>query len=124
MTRRLEIAPLTRTRRSTPSSYYTYGSRPENVYYHEPAVQAATGGPLSRFVQGGGTGRSDSIDAKLSDGEYVLDATTVSLLGDGSSKAGAAKLDRMRKNIWKQKGKGMVKGNFGVDAKDPDEYLS
>lgn len=124
MTRRLEITPLTRTRRSTPNSYYSYGSMPENVYYNEPTVQAATGGPLSRFVQGGGTGRSDSIDAKLSDGEYVLDATTVSLLGDGSSKAGAAKLDRMRKNIWKQKGKGMVKGNFGVDAKDPEEYLS
>lgn len=37
----------------------------------------ATGGP----IRGPGTGTSDSIPAKLSDGEYVIDAKTVDALG-------------------------------------------
>jgi hypothetical protein len=128
LTQRLDMAPLSRPRRAGPTNYYTYGSGPEATYYDQPVdtkppVQAATGGALARYVEGGGTGRSDSIDAKLSDGEYVLDSTTVSLLGDGSSKAGAAKLDQMRKNLWKHKGKGLSKGNFGPDAKSPEDYL-
>jgi len=131
MTKRLDVAPLNRNRLRPPIDYYNYGKMPEPLYYEpaqttqdQPTIAAARGGPLSHYVQGGGTGRSDSIDAKLSDGEYVLDATTVSLLGDGSSKAGAKKLDQMRKNIWKHKGQGMAKGNFGPDAKAPEEYMS
>ena len=128
MTKRLATTPLNRTRLQPPIDYYNYGKMPEQVFYgpdqtQQPTVAAARGGPLSSAVNGPGTGRSDSIDAKLSDGEYVVDATTVSLLGDGSSKAGAAKLDQMRKNIWKQKGKGMAKGTFGPNAKYPEEYL-
>src|SRR5690606_37671239 len=38
-------------------------------------------------VAGLGDGRDDAIDAKLSDGEYVFDAETVALLGNGSSDA-------------------------------------
>lgn len=86
----------------------------------------AHGGPLSavaRFARGAGTGRSDEIDAKLSDGEYVIDAETVSLLGDGSSKAGAEKLDRMRREIRSHKGKALSKGKFSPDAKSPLSYL-
>jgi hypothetical protein len=126
LTRRLDTTPMNRIRLQGPIDYYNYGQRPETQFYAPEAqpVQAAHGGPLSHYVQGGGTGRSDSIPAKLSDGEYVLDATTVSLLGDGSSKAGAKKLDQMRKNIWKHKGQGMAKGNFGPDAKAPEEYMS
>jgi hypothetical protein len=86
-------------------------------------VQAAHGGPLSHYVQGGGTGRSDSIPAKLSDGEYVIDAETVALLGDGSSKAGAQRLDQFRANIRKQKGKALSQGKFSPDARAPEQYL-
>jgi hypothetical protein len=75
-------------------------------------------------VQGSGTGRSDSIAAKLSDGEYVVDAETVALLGDGSSKAGAKKLDQLRVNIRKQKGRALAKGKFSPNAKAPHAYLS
>lgn len=132
LTARLNTTPEQRIRIQQPIDYYNYGYKPEPLYYQpqsavpqqQPVVAAARGGPLSRAVTGPGTGRSDSIPAKLSDGEYVIDATTVSLLGDGSSKAGAAKLDQMRKKIWKEKGKGMSKGNFGPDAKDPLAYLS
>ena len=78
---------------------------------------------MSRFVKGGGTGRSDEIDAKLSDGEYVIDAETVAMLGDGSSKAGAKRLDEMRASIRQHKGKTLAKGKFSPDAKSPLTYL-
>ena len=128
MTKRLETAPLNRTRLRPPIDYYNYGKMPEQNFYapeqaQQPTVQAAHGGPLSRYVEGGGTGRSDSIDAKLSDGEYVVDAETVALLGDGSSKAGAAKLDQFRANIRKQKGKALSRGKISPDAESPERYL-
>ncbi len=78
---------------------------------------------VSHFVRGGGTGRSDEINAKLSDGEYVIDAETVALLGDGSSKAGAKQLDQMREKIRQHKGKALSKGKFSPDAKSPLTYL-
>ena len=86
----------------------------------------AQGGALSavaRFARGAGTGRSDEIDAKLSDGEYVIDAETVAMLGDGSSKAGAQRLDKMREEIRSHKGKALAKGKFSPDAKSPLSYL-
>ena len=78
---------------------------------------------MGRYVKGGGTGVSDSIPAKLSDGEYVIDAQTVSMLGDGSSDAGAKKLDVMRENIRKHKGAALSKGKFAPNAKAPLSYL-
>lgn len=75
-------------------------------------------------VQGDGDGRSDSIDARLSDGEYVMDAETVALLGNGSNKAGAGKLDRLRVNIRKHKGRKLAKGALSADAKAPERYLA
>lgn len=82
----------------------------------------AKGGRMDFAVHGAGDGRSDSIPARLSDGEYVMDAETVSMLGDGSSKAGAKKLDRMRVNLRKAKGKQLARGRFSVTAKDPEHY--
>jgi len=98
-------------------------------YNAQPATSApgmAQGGALSavaRFARGAGTGRSDEIDAKLSDGEYVIDAETVAMLGDGSSKAGAQRLDQMREAIRSHKGKALAKGKFSPDAKSPLSYL-
>ena len=72
-------------------------------------IDFATGGHARSFaVKGPGDGRSDEIPAKLSNGEYVMDAETVALLGNGSSKAGAQKLDQMRVNIRKAKGLAFV----------------
>ena len=78
---------------------------------------------MSRLSLGAGDGRSDSIDARLSDGEYVIDAETVALLGNGSTKAGAAMLDQMRQQIRQQKGKALAKGKFSPDAKAPLAYM-
>lgn len=88
-----------------------------------PAMAQGGLNAMARFVRGGGTGRSDEIDAKLSDGEYVIDAETVAMLGDGSSKAGAKRLDEMRAAIRKHKGKVLSRGKISPDAKSPLTYL-
>jgi len=95
----------------------------------EPAQTApvlkAQGGlsKIAYLAQGSGSGRDDTIDARLSDGEYVIDAETVALLGDGSTKAGAARLDKMRTELRKQKGKKLAKGQFSTSAKSPLDYM-
>ena len=96
--------------------------------YNTPiaTTNKARGGALSavaRFAQGAGSGRADTIDAKLSDGEYVMDAETVAMLGDGSNKEGAKRLDAMRQNIRSHKGKVLAKGKFSPNAKSPLAYL-
>jgi hypothetical protein len=58
----------------------------------------------------------------LSDGEYVFDADTVAALGDGSSKAGAAVLDKMREAIRKHKRSAPV-NDIPPKAKSPLAYL-
>ena len=94
--------------------------------YNIQPVAKARGGALNSIAylaEGSGSGRDDTIHAKLSDGEYVIDAETVALLGDGSNKSGAKQLDRMRKEIRIQKGKKLVKGAISSDAKSPLNYL-
>ena len=54
-------------------------------------------------VHGEGDGQSDDIPAMLADGEYVFDADTVAQIGNGSTKAGAAALDKFRENIRRHK---------------------
>jgi hypothetical protein len=127
----------------------TYGQRPELKFFdyavrNNPApvttpvpgnpagpimeernpMAMAKGGRSTFAVNGPGTGRSDDIPAVLSDGEYVIDAETVALLGDGSSKAGAKKLDDLRVKVRKHKGKKLAKGRFSANAKKPEAYLS
>jgi hypothetical protein len=100
----------------------------ENPRFAEGGAFSAKGGGRSRrtefAVNGAGTGRSDDIPAVLSDGEYVIDAETVALLGDGSSKAGAKKLDELRVKVRKHKGQKLAKGRFSANAKRPEAYLS
>jgi hypothetical protein len=75
-----------------------------------------------RFLRGGGDGVSDSIPAqfaetgkpaRLADGEFVLDARTVSEIGNGSSEAGARKLYAFMKAVHgarKKAGRGSKSG--------------
>ena len=99
-------------------AYYQYGN---------PPPQAKAMGGLSQVhsmrIGGGADGRSDDVNAVLSDGEYVMDAETVAMLGNGSSKAGAAKLDQMRSNLRKQKGQALARGKISPNAKSPLSYL-
>lgn len=57
-----------------------------------PAARAAR-------IKGRGTGQSDEIPAALSDGEHVLDADLVSMIGDGSNDAGHRRLEQMKRSI-------------------------
>lgn len=111
---------------TNPTITSSYGYGPEATFFQNnalPNVPKPTTAAQGKYVKGGGTGTSDSIPAVLSDGEYVIDAQTVSMLGDGSSDAGAAKLDKMRKEIRKHKGKALADGKFAPDAKGPLSYM-
>jgi hypothetical protein len=67
---------------------------PDWQFLPEPLVRAAGGGE----VYGRGTGTSDSIPARLSDGEFVMTAESVRNAGGGDRQLGAARMyDMMRR---------------------------
>jgi hypothetical protein len=121
-------------------SYYTYGASPQQAA--APNVGGGVSAPVAPTapqmgvlgaasggsthvgpVNGPGSGRDDSINARLSDGEYVMDAETVAMLGDGSVEEGARRLDQLRENIRKHKGRALAKGKFSPDAKPAEHYM-
>ena len=65
----------------------------------------------SGMIRGPGGGMDDRVkgsidgrrDVYLSDGEYVVDAQTVSALGDGSSEAGARRMKNIVEDIRQKK---------------------
>jgi hypothetical protein len=77
------------------------------ILYNQGIMTAANGG----FIEGPGTGRSDSIpamiyqnggpvqEARLSDGEFVMTANAVKGAGNGNRAAGAAKMYKMMNNL-------------------------
>jgi hypothetical protein len=127
------IPALTATQTQTPydRQQRAPGYRPGQggVRYFEPTrytPKMAAGGGIARLLQGPGDGVSDSIPAvisngmakggqpaKLARGEYVIDARTVAALGNGSTDAGAERLDKMRKNILRDD----KKTGVGKDSK-------
>jgi hypothetical protein len=137
---------IKRTQFSPDIDYYTYGTRPEARFFEyaqkvvaptqppakEPETGMAMGGLTgyaaggsnrSRYMAGEGSGRDDKIPALLSDGEYVMDAETLALLGDGSTKEGARRMDQFRANIRRHKGRALSRGQISPDAKSPDKYM-
>lgn len=96
---------------------------------YTPAPAAAAGGLTSlaqggRFLRGSGDGVSDNIPAKfaetgkparLADGEFVLDARTVSEIGNGSSEAGARKLYAFMEAVHKARKKAGRGSKSGAD---------
>jgi len=84
---------------------------------------AKGGSNKSRYVAGPGSGRDDKIPALLSDGEYVIDAETLALLGDGSTKEGAKRMDQFRANIRRHKGRALSRGRISPNAKSPNKYM-
>jgi len=71
-----------------------------------------------------GDGQSDEVPAKLSKGEFVMDGHTVSMLGNGSNSAGAAKLEKLRQNLRKHAAKSNSKGKQFMHAKEPEHYMN
>jgi len=74
------------------------------------------------YVQGDGDGTSDSVEAMLADGEFVIPADVVSDLGNGSNEAGASVLDQFLKTIREHKQSNGVK--LPPDSKGPLAYLT
>lgn len=67
-------------------------------------------------------GQADTIPALLSDGEYVVDADVVAALGDGSTEAGAAELDKMREAVRSHK-RAAPTNKIPPKAKSPLSYM-
>jgi hypothetical protein len=108
--------------------YFNYGTVPPSVQPTTPQSQAsqsyATGGLAMAHGGNVADGRTDNIHAMLSPGEYVMDAETVALLGNGNNDAGAKRLDHMREAVRKQKGGALSRGKISPDAQSPLTYLS
>jgi hypothetical protein len=127
------IPGLTATQRQTPYAQQQRapGYRPGQggVNYFEQTQftpRMAAGGGIGGLLSGPGDGVSDSIPAvidggmagggqpaKVARGEYILDARTVAAVGNGSTDAGAERLDKMRENILRDD----KKTGVGEDSK-------
>jgi hypothetical protein len=99
-------------------------SQAHTVHSHQtnPVVNNRVDFRKGSAVNGAGDGQSDDIPAWLADGEYVMDAELVSMLGNGSNKAGAKVLDKFRENIRAHK-RGAPLGKIPPKAKSPLNYL-
>lgn len=127
------IPGLTATQRQTPYAQQQRapGYRPGQggVSYFDQTQytpKMAAGGGISGLLHGPGDGVSDSIPAvidegmagggqpaKVGRGEYIFDARSVAALGNGSTDAGAERLDKMRKDILRDDRKAKI----GEDSK-------
>jgi hypothetical protein len=127
------IPGLTATQRQTPYAQQQRapGYRPGQggiTYFDQTqyAPRMAAGGGIGGLLNGPGDGVSDSIpaviDGNMADGgqpaqvargEYIMDARTVAALGNGSTDAGAERLDKMRENILRDD----KKTGVGEDSK-------
>ena len=127
------IPGLTATQRQTPYTQQQRapGYRPGQggVSYFDQTQytpRMAAGGGIARLLDGPGDGVSDSIPAvidegmagggqpaKVARGEYIFDARSVAALGNGSTDAGAERLDKMREDILRDDRKAKI----GEDSK-------
>lgn len=85
--------------------------------FHEDAPHYASGGHAhinhadiqshsrGALIKGPGKGQDDYIDTHVPENSYILDATTVSSFGDGSSEAGGRILKRFEHDIKSRNGK-------------------
>jgi hypothetical protein len=94
------------------------------VYPRRTYLDEAAMGGLARggYVNGVTKGQDDKIPALLSPGEFVVDADTVSMLGDGNNAAGASALEQMRQNIRKHKRSAPI-NKIPPKAKSPEQYM-
>lgn len=72
------------------------------IFVEEEEIYYPSG--LGYYFEGHTKGQDDKIDAKLSDGEYVIPADVVAHAGDGNNAAGAKSFDKLIKTIRKKKG--------------------
>ena len=73
-------------------------------------------------VRGIGKGQQDNIPTNLKEGSYIIDASTVSDIGDGSSNAGIRELDRYFSRVPTHGMQNKAKGGIIKAMVSPDEY--
>lgn len=102
------------------------GQIPADMLAAQQRVDVGAPAKLARgglgLLRGGTSGQADEINARLSDGEYVMDADVVAALGDGNTEAGARRLDEMRERVRRHKRSAGAK-SIPPPAKSPLEYL-
>lgn len=103
---------------------YQYGRR---LRGQNPALAYAAGGSVAPRaagpVAGPGGGQDDLIDARLADGEHVIDADAVSALGDGSNAEGHRRLEQFKRNLRKHK-RSAPAGKIPPKAKGVTAYMA
>jgi hypothetical protein len=117
----LNVPEVERMYNPAPADYVP-GIDPEHDYFaykkkkKKKPVELSHGG----YLDGDTDGHADKIEARLSDGEYVLSADVVSGLGNGNNRNGAKKLDLFQKNVRSHKA---TKG-FPPAAKSIAAYMN
>lgn len=109
-----ELSPRNQRYRSLPEGYDP-ALEGEHQFFEEEPYRMSRGG----YLDGATGGQDDTIEARLSDGEYVIPADIVSDAGDGNNRSGAQKFDALVKNMRTHKGR---KG-FPPKAKSLSSYM-
>ncbi len=83
-------------------------------FIEAPRHEYAKGGSVKSYnkltlVQGPGKGQDDLIKTSVPDGSWIFDASSTSMLGDGSSEAGARVLKKLEQHIMNKAPKRLVK---------------
>ena len=128
-----QIAAALKGRQQT-TPVITQGQRAATPMTWKTATHKAAGGPIPGqgpnrapqgalgLLRGQQSGQQDGVPINASHGEYIMDADTVSALGDGNTDAGAKKLDQMRENIRQHK-RSAPKNKIPPKAKKPEAYM-
>jgi hypothetical protein len=66
---------------------------------HMQHIGNVEGSHARGYIKGASGGQADDVETELKPGSYVMDATTVSLLGDGNSDHGAEKLQELERKF-------------------------
>lgn len=95
----------------------TEDERKRGIYRSSPFMDApgyAKGGSVKSYnkltlVKGPGKGQDDLIKTSVPDGSWIHDASSTSMLGDGSSEAGAQVLKKLEQQIMNRAPKRLVR---------------
>ena len=97
---------------------HSVGDEHQPEFYSEGGLKSME----HTYVKGDGDGTSDSIPAMLANGEFVIPAEVVAMLGNGSNDSGASVLDEFLKVIREHK-RDANPEKLPPDSKGPLAYL-
>jgi hypothetical protein len=102
-----------------------YGIFPQPYHVYEDEPGYAKGGLVRSYskgtlIRGPGKGQDDKIKTSIPSGSYIIDASSTSMLGDGSTKAGGDVLRQFEEHIKRKLPKNMMKNVARVVSKTSD----